>query len=97
MNSIDVFEQLEFWQNLSNSEQGFIKNNSRTEIFPKGNIINRTDEGCRGAIILQSGQIRVYILSDEGREVTLYRLYPSDVCVFFGILLAGFYRVRCDY
>ena len=43
--------------------------------------MNRTDEECKGMIILKSGQIRVYMLSDEGREVTLYRLHKGDICV----------------
>ena len=31
--------------------------------------------------MVRSGQLRVYILSDEGREVTLYRLFPRDLCL----------------
>lgn len=72
---------LPFWDKLIESEKELLSNNCRTEKFQKGNIINRTDEGCRGAIILHSGQIRVYIISDEGREVTLYRLRVGDICV----------------
>ena len=34
-----------------------------------------------GILVLKSGQLRGYSLSDEGREVTLYRLFPMDVCV----------------
>ena len=28
------------------------------------------------------GQLRAYILSDEGREITLYRLFERDMCLF---------------
>jgi CRP/FNR family transcriptional regulator len=33
-----------------------------------------------GMLILLSGTLRVYMLSEEGREITLYRLYEGDVC-----------------
>ena len=32
-------------------------------------------------LFILSGEIRTYILSDEGREITLFRLYPNDLCV----------------
>ncbi len=39
-------------------------------------------ENVTGAVIVKSGCIRVYIMSDEGREITLYRLFP-EICVCF--------------
>jgi len=32
-------------------------------------------------ILVLSGEIRTYLLSDEGREITLFRLYANDLCV----------------
>ena len=32
-------------------------------------------------LLILSGEIRTYLLSDEGREVTLFRLYPGELCV----------------
>ena len=37
---------------------------------------------CTGLLLIKSGQLRVYILSDEGREITLYRLFELDMCLF---------------
>lgn len=34
-----------------------------------------------GILILQHGEIRTYILSEEGREVTLFRLGAGEICV----------------
>ena len=34
-----------------------------------------------GLLLVLSGEIRTYLLSDEGREVTLFRLYPGELCV----------------
>ena len=47
----------------------------------KGDAIHSGDGECTGAVIVKSGCIRVYIMSDEGREITLYRLFPGDMCL----------------
>ena len=39
------------------------------------------NEDCVGVIIVKKGQLRAYMLSDEGKEITLYRLYKDDVCI----------------
>ena len=31
---------------------------------------------------MKSGQLRAFILSDEGREITVYRLFDRDICLF---------------
>ena len=40
-------------------------------------IHNGTVE-CIGILLVRSGQLRAYILSDEGREISLYRLFDRD-------------------
>ena len=32
-------------------------------------------------LFVLSGEIRTYLLSEEGREVTLFRLYPGELCM----------------
>lgn len=73
-------EMMPFWEKLSVDEKNLLKSRSVIETFDKGELLNRADESCKGMLILRSGQIRVYMLSDEGREVTLYRLRKGDVC-----------------
>ena len=52
-----------------------------TRRYEKGALIHDGGSECLGMLLVLSGEIRTYILSDEGREVTLYRLYPDDLCV----------------
>ena len=70
-----------FWNKLSESEKEQFKTYSGTKTFKKGENINRTDE-CAGFVLIKSGQIRIYIVSEEGREVTLYRLSEGNICIF---------------
>ena len=32
-------------------------------------------------LFVMQGEMRTYLLSEEGREVTLFRIYPNDLCV----------------
>lgn len=70
-----------FWERLSGEEKAQILKSCTTVAYEKGSQIHRSDMGCKGAILLRSGMLRVYILSDEGREVTLFRIHAGENCV----------------
>ena len=36
---------------------------------------------CKGIIIVLSGMMRIYMVSEEGREITLFHIYAGDSCV----------------
>lgn len=72
---------LPFWRNLSDNEQLSLLEGSVKSFCPKGMVISRSEQGCKGIMIILSGQLRAYIQSEEGREVTLYRVREGDVCV----------------
>ncbi len=70
-----------FWDRLSDLERGMLVKNSIVVSFDKETLIHRVDQKCAGVLLILSGQIRAYILSEDGREVTLYRLSQGDNCV----------------
>lgn len=70
-----------FWEHLTAGEQEMLVSCSAIVHYPKGASIHRSDERCAGLLLVRSGQIRAYILSEDGREVTLYRLFQGDTCV----------------
>jgi len=43
--------------------------------------VQNHDETCDGLMKVKQGRLRVYMQDDEGKEITLYRLYPGDSCV----------------
>lgn len=45
-------------------------------------MIHNGSLDCTGLLLVQSGQRRAYILSDEGREISIYRLFERDLCLF---------------
>lgn len=81
MNADILKSGFSFWERLTAEEQELLIASSTIVHYPKGASIHRSDERCAGLLLVRSGQIRAYILSDDGREVTLYRLFQGDTCV----------------
>ena len=70
-----------FWEKLSDAEKNQIEQSVYVERYPKGMLMHRTEDSCKGLMTVLSGQLRTYILSEEGREVTLFRVNADEVCV----------------
>ena len=72
---------LSFWDKIDKSQQNKIISNTINIKYLKGeNIYNPTKE-CLGIILIKTGELRTYILSEDGKEVTLFRLNENNVCV----------------
>ncbi len=48
---------------------------------PQGTLLHNGSNDCMGLLLIRSGQLRAYITSDEGREITIYRLFDRDICL----------------
>lgn len=70
-----------FWSQLTDAEKNVIENAVYVEKYDKGMLMHRTDGSCKGLMTILRGQLRTYILSEEGREVTLFRVNEEEVCV----------------
>lgn len=80
--SIHIAENgLPFWSDLDDGQKRLISESAVIKSYKQGSMIHRSDDECRGVLLVISGQLRAYILSEDGREVTLYRLYKNDICV----------------
>lgn len=78
---IVLSKQLKFWEHLTSQQKEFLSANTRSITFQKGQDLHCSKCDCMGVLVILSGSIRVYITSEEGREVTLYRLGAGDVCI----------------
>lgn len=50
--------------------------------FNKGTMIHAGEEQCSGLFIFLSGRVKAYMVTESGKEITLYRLMDRDVCIF---------------
>lgn len=69
------------WEHLDGVEQENMMNNASLMHYPKGTNIHSGENNCLGFFIIKSGMLRTYMLSEEGKEITLYRLGEGDMCV----------------
>lgn len=69
-----------FWNEIPEADRDYLCQNSYEITYPKGKNIHDGNE-CYGVILVCSGSLRLYMMSDEGKEITLYRLYQGDLCM----------------
>ena len=69
-----------FWEKISDADREYICRNSYGITYPKGKNIHDGSE-CSGVILVRSGSLRLYIMSEEGKDITLYRLQKGDLCM----------------
>lgn len=74
-------ETLTFWDHLSKTQQHILTSNATVSRHKKGESIHNADYQCIGMLIVKTGCLRVYILSEDGREITLYRIGSNETCV----------------
>lgn len=74
-------EALTFWEQMSVEEQELLVHNASAVTYRAGQTIHNADRECVGILVVKSGELRTYMLSEDGREITLYRLNKGDVCV----------------
>ena len=73
---------LPIWDKLTREQQERISDNIEFRKVKKGTHIHDSSAECLGLVLVRTGQLRAYINSEEGREVTVYRLFERDVCLF---------------
>ena len=76
-----VLERLPFWKLLTDSEKELVQQNAVIRLYKKGTRMYSSERECLGMLFVMQGEMRTYLLSEEGREVTLFRIYPNDLCV----------------
>lgn len=69
------------WEILNEKEKEEILTSCKRQSYNKGELVHQGGNTCKGLMFLESGQMRAYIVSEEGREVTLFRIRSGETCV----------------
>ncbi len=70
------------WDKLTDAQQEKLVRYTTSRMVKKGTVVHNGSIECTGLLLVKSGQLRAYILSPEGREITIYRLFERDLCLF---------------
>lgn len=77
-----IFEKnFPFWEHLNENQKAILCQNTVINRYKKGEIIQHGGENCVGVLLVKSGSIRTYMVSEDGRDITLYRLFKDDICI----------------
>lgn len=77
----NLLEALPFWKDLKEEEKKMLQEASRKVHYPVGTPVYSGAGECLGAIFILKGILRTYLLSDEGKEITMFRLRQGDTCI----------------
>ena len=79
---MDFEHYFPIWDKLTADQQQRIKSVSVLQKVKSGTVLHDGSPECLGMLLVRSGQLRAYILSEEGREVTICRFFEMDICLF---------------
>jgi len=75
-------EMLPFWNKLQNEQKAMFSQRAVDKNYHKGTILHAGGADCVGLFLIRSGRIRAYIVTEEGKEITLFRLVEKELCIF---------------
>lgn len=77
----ELLKNMSFWSRLQEEEQTILIQNAKILDYQAGDAVYSGGTQCLGMMLVLQGTLRTYLLSDEGKEITIYRLRQGDVCV----------------
>ena len=79
--NLNLFDILPYWNQITEKQQKLLRNSVREEFYRKGRLIHRGSQDCTGLVLVRKGQLRIFMISENGKEITLYRLFERDICL----------------
>ena len=70
------------WNKLTADQRQRIESVAEFRKVKSGTVLHDGSPECIGLLLMRSGQLRAYMLSQEGREVTISRFFEMDICMF---------------
>lgn len=77
-----IKDALPFWESLKPEQKDALEGSISLRRIPVGTIMHGGTDDLDGLFLVKSGQARAFIVSEAGKEITLYRLLERDMCLF---------------
>ena len=85
----DDFEKFAFYSKLSDPDRKLLRDNALKKQLACGQIMIGGSGRCNGVPMVLKGSLRLFRISDKGREVTLYRIGEGEMCIIAAVCLMG--------
>ena len=79
---MEFSECFPIWNKLTREQQERLRSVTDLQRISAGTVVHDGSPECKGMVLVKSGQLRAYLLSDEGREITICRFFEMDICLF---------------
>lgn len=80
-NKLYIKKSFPFWDLLNFQEQNLIIESCELIYYKSGENIYNGLNDCIGVLLIKQGELRTYILSEDGREITLFRVARDEICI----------------
>lgn len=77
--TIEYLKTLPYWSNMSEAEKYQVESAAFIRHYEPGTMLYGMNDSTMGMIVLLSGEVRAFIFTEEGREITLYRLQEGEL------------------
>lgn len=74
-------DNLPFFKDLSQEEKTMIYDATHIEEYKLGELVYSKYKACSGIVLVLKGQLRSFMSSLSGKEITLFRLFENDLCI----------------
>ncbi len=78
------FQEFTFWNKLTEEEKQQIQDSAQCRTYRENQMVSGSDSDCLGMFLVCSGTIRVYLLSEDGKEATVRRIHKGEWCMVSG-------------
>ena len=79
---MELAKYFPIWDKLTPAQQERIGATTILHSVEGGTMLHDGGPDCLGLLLVKSGQLRAYMLSEEGREITICRFFEMDICLF---------------
>lgn len=70
---------LPFWDNLTDGERALVVSQAHEVAFDKGQPITPEQaRECLGGLVVRTGSVRIFLMSEEGKQITITRVRPGE-------------------
>ncbi len=78
-----------FFPNMAEADKKLLQESITISRLVRGRLMTGDNNRCLGILMVISGRLRLFRLSEKGREMTLYRVGAGELCLLSGICALG--------
>lgn len=93
--SYDVFDVFGFLRELNDKEKQTLRAHSAIKRMEKGQLMVGDNNRCAGIPFVLSGSIRLFRTSENGKDITIYKVDAGELCVLAAV--CSFANLEYDF